>query len=203
MLGRLFLLFTLVPLLELLLLIEVGERIGAGPTVALVLATGVVGAWLARREGTRSWRTVRRELGEGKLPAEEMLGAVLVLVAGAFLVTPGILTDAAGLLLLARPVRSRITGRIRRRLEARLEEGAIRVFTSGSVFGPGAGGSGEPERPGDGEEGGDGWYRRGPSGGERPSPGEGGGARGEEAPGADREDEPGTDREGGHRIIDV
>lgn len=159
MLGRLFLLFTLVPLVELVLLIEVGERIGAGPTVALVLATGIVGAWLARREGTRSWRTVRRELAAGSLPAEEMLGAALVVLSGAFLVTPGILTDGVGLLLLARPVRGRVAERIRRRLQARLEEGAIHVFTSGGTFGGGRRGWSDS---GEAQEAPDGWHRREP-----------------------------------------
>lgn len=181
MLGRLFLLFTLVPLAELVLLIEVGERIGAGPTVALVLVTGIVGAWLARREGTRSWRTVRRELAAGTLPAEEMLGTALVVLSGAFLVTPGILTDAVGLLLLARPVRSRIAGRIRRSLQARLKEGAVHVFASGGPF-TGTGGGSEPE---DAPEG---WHRRKPRGSEPRAP--------------DEPDEEDPDRRG-RRIIDV
>lgn len=185
MLGRLFLLFTLVPLLELFLLIEVGERIGAGPTVALVLVTGIVGAWLARREGTRSWRTVRRELADGTLPAEELLGAALVVLSGAFLVTPGILTDAVGLLLLARPVRNRLASRIRRSLQTRLEEGAIRVFASGGGFG-GQGGSygthgGEPDDAPDG------WHRR-----ETPEP-----------PESDRGHDEEAGRPDGRRVIDV
>lgn len=187
MLGRLFLLFTLVPLAELVLLIEVGERIGAGPTVALVLVTGIVGAWLARREGTRSWRTVRRELAAGTLPAEEMLGTALVVLSGAFLVTPGILTDAVGLLLLARPVRGRIAARIRRSLQARLEEGAIHVFASGGPFGAGTGGGSDREEEPEG------WHRR-----ESPGPE----ARGPEGRGTQEgveEDRGPSDR----RIIDV
>ncbi len=182
MLGRLFLLFTLVPLAELALLIEVGEWIGAGPTVALVLVTGIVGAWLARREGTRSWRTVRRELAAGTLPAEEMLGTALVVLSGAFLVTPGILTDAVGLLLLARPVRGRIAGRIRRSLQARLEEGAVHVFASGGPFGGGGGGGPDPEEEPEG------WHRRTSPGPE---------TRGPEEPGEEDGDRP------GRRIIDV
>lgn len=187
MLGRLFLLFTLVPLAELALLIEVGERIGAGPTVALVLVTGIVGAWLARREGTRSWRTVRRELAAGTLPAEELLGTALVVLSGAFLVTPGILTDVVGLLLLARPVRGRIAGRIRRSLQARLEEGAVHVFTSGGPFGPGTGRGPDPE------EAPEGWHRREASGAEPPGPE----PRGPDEPGEDDGDR------SGRRIIDV
>lgn len=149
MLGRLFLLFTVVPLVELLLLIEVGERIGAGPTVALVLVTGVAGAALARREGAHAWREVRRELGRGRIPGGELLSALLVLLAGALLVTPGVLTDAAGLLVLLRPVRARVVELLRGRLVEKMEAGELHVFTAGA---PGGGdeGDGSP----------DGWHRR-------------------------------------------
>lgn len=151
MLGRLFLLFTVVPLVELMLLIEVGERIGALPTVLLVVVTGVVGAWLARREGARSWREVRRELGRGRIPGRELLSALLVLLAGALLVTPGVLTDAAGLLVLLRPARARVVELLRDRLMEKMEAGELHVFTAG---GPGAAGAGDDEPPTDG------WHRR-------------------------------------------
>lgn len=116
MLLRLFLLFTLVPLLELFLLLRIGALIGAGPTVLLVIGTGMAGAWLARSEGLRSWRAVRAELDEGRLPAAELLHSLLILVAGVVLVTPGVLTDLAGLLLLLRPVRRGLIGRAERSL---------------------------------------------------------------------------------------
>lgn len=121
--GRLLLLFTAVPLVELLLLVEIGERIGAGPTVLLVLATGVVGAWLARREGTRSLRQIQTSLAEGSLPARELFHGLLILLAGAFLVTPGILTDVVGFTLLVRPARGRIIAALRSRLEDRISRG--------------------------------------------------------------------------------
>lgn len=117
---RLLIAFTLVPLVELVLLLRIGEAIGAGATLALVVLTGVVGAWLARREGVRAWANVRRELVGGRIPDEALLHAVLVLVAGVVLVAPGVLTDAAGLLLLVRRVRSRLVARVRGKLEARL-----------------------------------------------------------------------------------
>ena len=166
MLGRLFLLFTLVPLVELVLLIEVGERIGLGPTVLLVILTGVAGASLARREGARTWREVRRELGRGRIPGRELLSALLVLLAGALLVTPGVLTDAAGLLVLLRPARGRLVELLRGRLTEKMEAGELHVF---------AGGTPGPDRPGEAPEE-DGWHRR-PDGREDDDSGDGDGRR--------------------------
>ena len=97
---RLILLFTLLPLAELSLLLRIGGWLGTGPTVALVIVTGIVGAWLARREGARTWGRVQADLAAGRMPGEELLHALLVFIAGVVLVTPGVLTDAVGLMLL-------------------------------------------------------------------------------------------------------
>jgi UPF0716 protein FxsA len=132
MLIRLLLLFTVVPLLELWLLLRIGDLVGLGPTLGLVVLTGAVGAWLARHEGARAWRAVQEQLAAGRLPGRELLEAVLVLVAGIVLITPGVITDALGLGLLVRPVRARVAERIRRRLGASLE-----VRTLGGDAGPG------------------------------------------------------------------
>lgn len=163
MFGRLFLLFTLVPLVELALLIRIGEWMGVLPTVALVVTTGIVGAALARREGIKTWGRVQDELGAGRVPGGEMLHALMVVVAGAFLVTPGVLTDVAGLSLLVRPVRSAVIDRVRQSLEARVQEGSVRVFGPGDL---GVGRSGDRSSPPESSttpeppEGPDGWYRR-------------------------------------------
>jgi UPF0716 protein FxsA len=125
MLLRLFLLFTLVPLAELMLLIRIGGLIGLFPTLLLVVATGAAGAWLARAEGLRSWMAVQGELAEGRIPGEELVHGMLVLIAGIVLVTPGVLTDIAGLILLVRPIRQALIRRIRERFTRRLEEGAV------------------------------------------------------------------------------
>ncbi len=124
-LFRLILLFTLLPLLELTLLLRIGEWLGAGPTIGLVVVTGIVGAWLARREGLRTWAAVRNELAGGRMPGSELVHAALVLVAGVVLVTPGVLTDAAGLLLLIRPVREAVVRRTRHRLADRVKVQAV------------------------------------------------------------------------------
>lgn len=105
MFVRLFLLFTLVPLVELWLLIRVGGRIGAPATLGIVILTGMVGAALARREGLRTLNGIQTELNAGRLPGRQMVDALLILVAGALLITPGILTDVVGFALLIPPVR--------------------------------------------------------------------------------------------------
>jgi UPF0716 protein FxsA len=116
---RLLLLFTTVPLVELALLLWVGARIGVLPTVALILVTGVAGASLARLQGLATWRRFQAALAAGRLPGSELLEGLIILVAGALLLTPGILTDAAGFLLLVPPARRWIVGRAEVRLRAR------------------------------------------------------------------------------------
>jgi len=116
---RLLLLFTLVPLVELIVLIKVGGYIGAPETVLIVLGIGLVGAWLARREGFRAVGRIRQDLAEGRLPGDSTIDAVLVLVAGVLMIVPGLLTDVAGLLLLTPPVRALVRRRLKRRFQAR------------------------------------------------------------------------------------
>lgn len=136
MLLRLLLLFTLVPIAELAILVQLGEAIGLAATLLLIFATGVVGAWLARREGARSWWEVRRRLSRGRLPADQLLHGLMILVAGALLVTPGVLTDAAGFLLLLRPARARLLRLVRAWLERQVESGraGVRFGDSGGAW---------------------------------------------------------------------
>ncbi|MFW6088649.1 MAG: FxsA family protein [Gemmatimonadota bacterium] len=118
---RLLLAFTLVPVLELWLLLRIGSWLGVGATVALVVLTGIAGATLARREGVHAWSAVQAELSAGRLPGRELLEALLVLLAGIVLVTPGVLTDAAGLLLLVRPLRGRLVRKLEERYRRSLD----------------------------------------------------------------------------------
>jgi UPF0716 protein FxsA len=130
-LGRLALLFLIVPILELVLLVRLGQVVGLWPTLALVVLTGVTGAALARLEGMRVLFQFRRELAGGRIPGQALLDAISILVGGAFLLTPGILTDLAGFALLLPPSRRWIQRRVRRRLERSLVDGTIRVVTMG------------------------------------------------------------------------
>jgi UPF0716 protein FxsA len=100
MLLKLFLAFTLVPLMELYLLIKIGAYMGALNTLLLVIMTGFAGAYLARMQGMQTLHRVRSQLQQGMMPAEDLIDAVIIFVAGIVLLTPGLLTDIAGLLLL-------------------------------------------------------------------------------------------------------
>lgn len=100
MLIKLFLAFTLIPIVELYLLIEVGGIIGSLNTIILVILTGLAGAYLARLQGMQTMHRVRSSLQMGRVPAEELLDALLIFVAGLVLLTPGLITDAFGLFLL-------------------------------------------------------------------------------------------------------
>ncbi len=104
----LFLLFVVVPLLELVLLIHVGRVIGFESTILLVIVTGLAGATLARMQGLHVLREIEREIDRGRLPKNALLQGLLVLLGAAFLLTPGILTDAAGLLLMLPEARRRL-----------------------------------------------------------------------------------------------
>lgn len=146
MLSRLILLFVTVPLLELALLLQVGQWIGLGPTVALVVATGFAGAALARQQGLRAFLAVQQELAAGGLPGRSLLDGLSILVGGALLLTPGILTDVLGFSLIVPPSRRWLQGIVRRRLERRIQEGAVRLTVFGTEGGFGGfggfGGSG-------------------------------------------------------------
>lgn len=99
-------LFVTVPLIELGLLIWVGGRVGLLPTVALVIVTGILGAALARWQGVATLRRFQQRLASGELPHEDLIDGILILLAGAVLLTPGLLTDVAGFLLLVPVVRA-------------------------------------------------------------------------------------------------
>lgn len=145
MLARLALLFVIVPLVELVLLVQLGQAVGLAPTLLLVVATGIAGAGLARREGLRTWLAFQRELAQGRLPGTPLLDGLAVLVGGAFLLTPGILTDVAGFVLLLPPSRAWLRRRMRRWLERQIEAGTVRVVSFGSGLGGfGAFGGGGP-----------------------------------------------------------
>lgn len=149
LLGRLALLFVVVPILELMLLVKIGEVVGLLPTLALVVITGVTGAAFARAEGVRVFFQFQKELASGRLPGQAILDGASVLLGGAFLVTPGILTDLAGFTLLLPPTRRWIQRRVRRSLERRIREGSVRVMTMGPG---GLGWSGGFRPPQEGEQ---------------------------------------------------
>ncbi len=129
MFGRLFILFTLVPLLELYLLIKVGSHLGAEATILLIVLTGGVGALMARMQGFQVIVQIRERLREGVLPADELLAGGLIVVGGLLLVTPGLLTDVVGLALLLPFVRSRVVVWIKDFMRRKIQEGHVHIVT--------------------------------------------------------------------------
>lgn len=118
MLLKLFLAFTLIPVAEIYLLIKVGSFLGAFNTVAIVIITGFLGAYLARMQGMQTMYRVQSHLHQGNMPTEELVDALLIFVAGVILLTPGFITDIAGLLLLFPATRQRF----KRFLKARFDQ---------------------------------------------------------------------------------
>ncbi len=122
MLALLVVVFIVVPIVELAVIIQVGQALGVLPTIALLIGVSFAGAWLVKREGLGVWRRFRQQLDRGVVPARELADGVMILFAGALLCTPGFVTDVLGLLLLMPPVRAairattvaRLTRRIRR-----------------------------------------------------------------------------------------
>ena len=127
MLWRLFLLFTITPLVELYLLIRLGTYLGVLDAIAIVITTGIVGGLLARNQGLAVLNQIRLELNEGRIPAESLFDGVLILVAGILLITPGLLTDGLGLFLLVPWTRQALKFRLMQRVEERVVPGEIQI----------------------------------------------------------------------------
>jgi len=134
--ARLFLAFTVISIVELYLLLQVARITNWWVTIALVILPGIGGAWLARREGTRAIGEIGRAIQLQREPAGAIMDGVIVLVASALLIAPGVLTDLTGLALLIPPVRVAVGGwarkRIRRMIDDRLASGSLAVHTGGS-----------------------------------------------------------------------
>ncbi len=133
----LFLMFVIVPLIEIALLIRVGQWIGFWETIIVVVATAFIGTWLLRAQGFSVFNKFMRSVSDGKVPMEPIMEGMLLLIAGAFLLTPGLLTDATGFVLLVPPLRSAIAGWCLKRL---WKAGNISVSGFGDTEDPSEGG---------------------------------------------------------------
>ncbi len=127
MLLKLFLAFTLIPVFELYLLIKIGTLVGSVNTILLVIFTGFFGAWLARMEGMHTMLKVRSNLEQGIMPKEELVDALIIFCAGVVLITPGILTDCTGLLLLWPVTRKKFKEFLRKKFDAMNQQGNINI----------------------------------------------------------------------------
>lgn len=121
MLAKLLALFLIVPLIELVLLLAIGNKIGIWPTLAMIISTAVVGASLTRQEGLKTWWQVQEKLTTGAFPNEELLDGLMILIAGGLLLTPGVLTDTIGFILLIPASRRVIKGRLRQRFSRHID----------------------------------------------------------------------------------
>jgi UPF0716 protein FxsA len=128
---RLALLFIGLPLLELYILIKIGSHLGAFPTIALIIFSGLLGFLLARFEGLRTLHQIRQNLSQGIVPAEEMLDSVLIFAGGVLFVIPGVITDVAALVLLIPFTRTIFKRWLRRRFDRMVERGNVRLQYQG------------------------------------------------------------------------
>jgi UPF0716 protein FxsA len=120
MLFKLFLIFTIIPLIELAILVKIALYIGIFYTIAIVIGTAVLGAYMAKMEGLSVIFRFQKNMLEGIFPAEEILDGAMLLVAGAFLVTPGVLTDIIGFLIVIPASRAIIKGWIKGYLRGKM-----------------------------------------------------------------------------------
>jgi len=124
---RLLLLFTLVPLIELVLLIEIGQEIGLWNTIAIVVLTGFIGAALARSEGFGIISRIQNELASGQLPGDSLIDGALVLAGALLLLTPGLITDAFGFALLLPFSRAFVKIYLKKYFNQKINTGEIHV----------------------------------------------------------------------------
>lgn len=127
MFAALLLLFIVLPVVELALLLRISQFLRVGGTLLLVVLTGIVGVGLARWQGLQILGQIQRDLAEGRMPAPYLIDGLLILFAGAVLITPGLLTDAIGFLLLIPFTRGLLKQQIRFWLERKLRDGTVEV----------------------------------------------------------------------------
>ncbi len=132
MFARLLALFVLVPAIELYVLIKLGTLIGAFETFALIVVTGLVGSYLAKSQGLSVWNRLQSKLNSGSVPGQELIDGVIILISGALLITPGVLTDIAGLLGLIPASRALIRRFLKARFATGMMGGSVRFRSFGT-----------------------------------------------------------------------
>jgi UPF0716 protein FxsA len=130
-------LFVVVPLVEIYVIIQVGQAIGPWWTILLLILDSILGTWLVRHEGSRAWQALRDALDSGRMPARELADGALILIGGTLMLAPGFVTDAFGILMILPVTRPLFRGLLTRVVASRLV-----------VIGPGT-----AQRPGSGPDG--------------------------------------------------
>ncbi len=121
MLLKLFALFIITPVVEMAILIELGKRIGTLQTIGIIVLTGIIGASLAKSQGLRIVRNIKQSVNNGEMPHNQLIEGVLILMGGALLITPGILTDTAGFVLVIPWTRRLIRERLKKHFMGRID----------------------------------------------------------------------------------
>lgn len=134
MLARIILVLLIAPVVELALLIWLGGQIGFWPTIGIIVVTALVGSFLIKQQGLSTWSTFRRRLSRGEMPGEQIVDGLIILVMGALLVAPGILTDIIGFIGMIPITRAPIRRYIMRRFSKSVSEGTV----SFGIFGTGS-----------------------------------------------------------------
>lgn len=128
MLPKLILLFTLVPIIELFILFKLAEITSAWMTIGIVLFTGIAGAYLAKSQGKIVLSKIKNELNQGKLPGNQLLNGLCILIGGALLLTPGIITDVTGFLLVIPITRELYKEYIKRKFKDMIARGNVNIY---------------------------------------------------------------------------
>ncbi len=138
MFFKLLFLFTVVPVIELYLLIKIGSEIGVLETIMIVVLTGIIGAWLAKREGFQILMDINNSMSRGRTPAMEMVEGVLIFAGGAMLLTPGFLTDTLGFMVLIPQIRVFFAKQLIKYFKGKLKNGSFHysVYTQGEQDSP-------------------------------------------------------------------
>jgi len=124
---KLLIIFIFIPILEIYILLQAGQMIGLGPTLALIILTGIAGAWLARSQGLEILRRIQQETASGHMPAQTLIDGALILVGGLTLLTPGFFTDAIGFSLIVPFTRELWRKAFQAWLDKQIRQGSVSI----------------------------------------------------------------------------
>lgn len=128
MLLKLIVLFTIVPILELAVLLKLSGYIGVGYTLLIVFFTGILGAYLAKSEGRGVLKRIKMEMSQGRMPGDELINGMCIIVGGVLLLTPGIFTDIIGFSLVIPVTRETIKFMVKKKFKRMIEEGTFMFY---------------------------------------------------------------------------
>src|SRR6056297_2516498 len=134
MFFKLLMIFILVPLIELYFLLEISQFIGVFTTVMVIVFTGAAGVSIAKRQGYQVVNNIRSTLNSGKMPTDDLISALLILIGGVTLLTPGFLTDITGFLLILPGSRDLIGSVVKKRFIKYIKENKVEVYTSNRSY---------------------------------------------------------------------